>query len=117
MLSLAVTWLFAALALLLADRLFQGVQLKGDFISALLVTFVFGVLNMTLGMLLVGFLGLATLGIGFLFVALTRLVAAAICLKMASGMSRRFNIDGFGSALGTAFLLALAGELAERLIH
>ncbi len=117
MFSLAVSWLFAALALLLADRLFNGVQLKGDIKSAFLVSFVFGVLNMTLGMLLVGFLGVATLGLGFIFVALTRLVAAALCLKMASGMSKRFSIKGFGPALATALLLALAGELAERLVH
>ncbi len=117
MLSLAVSWLFAAFALLLADRLLTGVQLRGDLGSALVVSFAFGVLNFTLGSLLVGFLGVATLGLGFVFVAATRLVAAALCLKVASGLSRRFQIEGFGSALATALLLAVAGELAERLVH
>ena len=117
MLSLAVSWLFAALALLLADRILSGVRLRGDLGSALMISLAFGVLNFTLGSLLVGFLGIATLGLGFLFVAATRLVAAALCLKVASGMSRRFQIDGFPSALATALLLALAGELAERLVH
>jgi uncharacterized membrane protein YvlD (DUF360 family) len=110
-----VSWALAAVALLLADRLFSGVRLEGDFATALAVAAGFSVLQFLLGWFLFGLLGIATLGIGFLFHFVTQLVSAALVLKLTSALSRRFTIDGFFPALGTAMLLAIAGEIGSRL--
>ncbi len=116
MLELVVSWFFAAAALVLSDRLFKGVQLAGDFATALWVAACYSVLSFFLGWLIFGLLGIATLGIGFVFHFLTQLVAAAIVLKLTSALSSSLTIRGFLPALGAAMLLALGGELAHRLL-
>lgn len=116
MVSILLSWLAIALALLLADRLFDGVQLRGDLGVALLVALGFSVLNFIFHWVFFVLLGLATLGIGFLFYFATQLVSTAIVLKLTSALSRRFVVRGFGAALGTAVLVTLAGALVERLV-
>lgn len=112
MLSIIIAWILSAAALLLADRLFEGVELKGDFATALLVAAGYSVLSFLLGWFIFGLLGIATLGLGFIFHFITQLIVAAILLRLTSALSRRFTIKSFGPALGTAILLALAGEIA-----
>lgn len=113
MISLLLSWLMAALSLLLADRLFSGVRLQGGIVSALWIAAIFAVLRFLLGWLLFGILGIATLGLGFIFHFVTQLVVAAVVLKLTSALSTRFAIDGFLPALGAAVLMALAGEVAR----
>lgn len=113
MISLLLSWLMAALALLVSDKLFSGVRLQGGLLSALLIAAAFAVLRFLLGWLLFGILGIATLGLGFIFHFVTQLVVAAIVLKLTSALSSRFAIDGFLPALGAAVLMAVAGEIAR----
>jgi len=115
MLQLLVSWFFSAGALLLADKLFANFELKGDFATALWVAACYSVLSFFLGWLIFGLLGIATLGLGFIFHFITGLVSAAIVLLITSALSSRLTIRGFVAALGCAFLLALAGELSHRL--
>lgn len=114
MIALIISWLFSAGALLLAGRVFERVQLKGDLVDALWVSAIYAVLSFLLHWFFFVLLGIATLGLGFLFHLVTSLLAAAIVLKITSAMSRRFDIDGFAPAVGTAILLALASEVATR---
>lgn len=114
MVAFIVAWALAAAALLLADRLFTGVRLDGDFATALGVAAGYSILQYCLGWFFFGLLGIATLGIGFVFTFATQLVSAAIVLKLTSALSTRFKITGFFPAIGTAILLALAGELSSR---
>ena len=115
MLAFIIAWALAAAALLLADRLIAGVRLEGDFVTSLGVAAGFSVLQFLFGWFFFGLLGIATLGLGFIFHFATQLVSAAIVLKLTSGLSRRFKIVGFFPALGTALLLALAGEISSRI--
>lgn len=114
MVSILLSWLAIALALLLADRLFDGVQLRGDLGVALMVALGFSVLNFFFHWVFFILLGFATLGIGFLFYFATQLVSTALVLKLTSALSRRFMVRGFGAALGTAVLVTLAGALVEQ---
>jgi len=116
MLDLIVSWILAAAALLLSDRLFDEFELKGDFATALWVAAFYRVLSFLIGWLVFGVLGIATLGIGFIFHFVTEIVAAAIVLRITSALSSRLNIRSFLPALGAAVLLALAGELSHRLL-
>lgn len=115
MLALLVSWLFAALALLLASRVFDSVKLKGDLGDALWVAFVFSVLSFFLHWFFFVLLGIATLGLGFVFYFVTRLLAAALVLKVTSALSSRFDISGFAPAVGTAIFMAIAAEVADRI--
>lgn len=115
MTTFLVSWALAAVAILLADRLFKGVSLNGDFLTALGVAAGFSILQLIFGWFFFVLLGIATLGLGFWFHLVTQLVSAAIVLKMTSALSRRFEIVGFFPAVGTAILLAVAGEISSRL--
>lgn len=116
MVSLLLSWLAIAVALLLADRLFEGVQLRGDLGVALLVALGFSILNFFFHWFFFVLLGLATLGLGFIFYLATQLVSTAIVLRLTSALSRRFAVRGFGPALGTALLVTIAGAVVERLV-
>jgi putative membrane protein len=115
MLEFLLSWVFAALALVLADRLFRGVHLDGDFGTALVVAAVFGLLKLIFFWIFFVLLGLATLGIGFIFYLASTVVCTALVLKLTSALSRRFRVDGFMPALGTAVLIMLASELSQRI--
>lgn len=114
MLSLLVSWFFAALALWLSSKLFRSVRLEGDFADALWVAALFSILSFLLDWLIFGFLTIASLGLALLFRFVTQLLCAAIVLKITSALSSRFDIRGFLPAVGTAVLLAIASEIAHR---
>jgi putative membrane protein len=116
MLHLILSWLLAAGALLLAAAVFDRVKLKGDFADALWVSALFAVLSFLLDWFFFVLLGLATLGLGFIFQFLTHLVAAALIVKLTAALSRRFDVSGFFPAVGTALLLALAAEISGRVM-
>lgn len=115
MLHLIISWLLSAVALLIAGRAFDGVKLKGDLGDALWVSAIFAVLSFFLHWFFFVLLGIATLGLGFVFHFVTRLLAAAIVLKITSALSSRIDIDGFAPAVGTAIFLAIASEVAVRI--
>jgi putative membrane protein len=112
-LGFIVSWVFAAVALVVADRLFARVHLDGDFGTALFVAALYGVLKFLFGWLFFVVLGFATLGIGFIFYLTTMIVSTAIVIKMTGAVSGRLRVDGFMPAIGTAILVTLAGELAR----
>lgn len=114
MVSLLISWIFAALAILISGRVFAGVKLKGDLGDALWVSAIYAVLSFFLHWFFFTLLGIATLGLGFVFHLVTSLLAAAIVLKVTSALSSRFDITGFFPAVGTAILLAIASEVATR---
>ena len=105
--SLIASWLTLCLGLWASHLLLSGFRIEGGIGSFLLVGAVVGILNWLFGWLIFGVLGIATLGLGFLLWFLTRLVATAVVLKMADGLSSRFKIDGFGSAFWAACIMSL----------
>lgn len=114
MLAFVISWLFSAVALLIAGRVFAGVQLKGDLGDALWVSAIYAVLSFFLHWFFFTLLAIATLGLGFVFHLVTSLLSAAIVLKVTSAFSSRFDIKGFAPAIGTAIFLAVATEVARR---
>lgn len=115
MLALIISWVLSAVAILVAGRAFEGVKLTGDLADALWVSAIYALLSLLLHWLFFVLLGLATLGLGFVFQFVTNLLAAAIVLKVTSAISSRFDISGFAPAIGTAIFLAIASEVADRI--
>lgn len=110
--SMLVAWLSASLGLWIASRVLSGVRLAspGD---ALWAGILLGVLQWALHWLIFVALGVATLGIGFLLWFITRWIASAFVILLTSKLSSRLHVDGFFSALITAFIVAAAGSVVR----
>jgi uncharacterized membrane protein YvlD (DUF360 family) len=108
--ELVLGWLSASLGLWVASKALSGVKLA-SFGDALWAGALLGVLNWALHWLIFVALAVATFGIGLLFWFVTRWVASAIVILLASQLSSRLKVDGFLSALITAFMVAAAGTV------
>ena len=115
--GLLISWLTVAVGLWLADKLLSGFEITGDWKSYALVAALLGVLQFLLGWLIFVVLGVATLGIGFVFSFITRLVVSAIVLLIADKLSSRLTVRGFMPALFAAIILALTGSAADFLLR
>ncbi len=100
--------------ILLAARIIQKVEIN-SFGSALLVAFLFGILNPTIGFVLSGILHLFTLGIPLLIGLgfIIRLIASAIVIKLVDAFVPGFKVYGFTTALLLALIIALTGTLTD----
>jgi putative membrane protein len=115
--ALLVSWIAVAFGLWLADKLLPKFTITGDWKSYAIVAALLGVLQFLLGWLLYVVLGIATLGLGFLFGFITRLVVSAIVLLIADKLSRRLTIDGFVTALLASVVVSLTGSVADFLLR
>jgi putative membrane protein len=105
--GLLVSWLTVALGLFLADKLIADFEVTGDWKSYLLLSAVLGVLHFLIGWFLYFVLGVLSLGLGFLFGFVTRLIVTAIVLRLVDLLSSRLKIRGFVPAFLAAVVLAL----------
>lgn len=96
--------------------LVPGIKVRG-FWDSLVVSIIFGIVNYLFGWFLFGVIGIATLGLGFLFYFLTRLVVSAFMLLLTSAMTKRLEVDGFGWALAGAFVIAVLSGILEWGLH
>jgi len=105
-------WLLQLLAsgaaLLLLSRLIPGVRVR-SYGTAVLVAFVIGLLNATIGFLLRLPLNLLTL---FLLTFIVRLFVSAIVIRITARLFRGFDVPTFTAA----FLLALGLALTATLV-
>ena len=84
--------------------------------TAVWVAALFALLSFVLHWIFFVLLGVVTLGLGFVFQFITRLVAAALVVKVTGALSSRFDVRGFMPAVGTALLLALGAEISARIL-
>lgn len=111
--GILISWATIAAGLWLSDKLLDGFKIKGGIGSFLLVAAVFGILNFFLGWLVFFLIGVGSLGLGFLFAFLTRLVVTALMLKLADAVSSRLEIRSFKVAFFAACVMALAGFVVD----
>jgi uncharacterized membrane protein YvlD (DUF360 family) len=114
-LTLLIAWAAATLGLGLAGKVVRGVRLA-SLTDAVWAGALVAVLQWSLTGPLFVLLGIGTLGLGFLFWFLTRWIAAALVILLASKISHRLYIDGFFSALITAFIIAAMGGVVRWLL-
>lgn len=105
--------LITAGVLLLTAKLMPKVEVR-NFGSALLVAFLLGILNPTIGFLLSGIFHVFTLGIPLLLGLgfIIRLFASAIIIKLVDAFVPGFKVHGWGTGLLLAVIIALAGTVA-----
>ena len=93
MIRLLANWLLSAVALLLVSHVVSGFHV--DTLSAALVAaLIYGLLNMTLGLVL----KLVTLPLTILTLGIFLLVVNAFVLKLTSGFVRGFHISSFSAS-------------------
>jgi uncharacterized membrane protein YvlD (DUF360 family) len=106
--NILLGWLAATLGLWLAANVLRGVRLS-SFVDAVWAGALTGILLWALSGPLFVLLGIGTLGIGFLLWFITRWVAAALIIMLASKLSSRLEVKGFVNALVTSFIIAAIG--------
>lgn len=115
--SILVTWLALTLAMWAAARLLPSMEIRGGVGSHLLVSAGFGLLMFFTGWLFHLILGVASLGLLFLFSFIARVIVGAIVLKLTDAFTNRLRVDGIGTALIAALIIAVVGSVAETLMH
>jgi putative membrane protein len=114
--SLLLSWLILSVAVWITAAVLPGFHVK-DFVSALLVAAIFGVLNFLLGWLLFAVFAVVTLGIAWLLAFITRWIIDAIFLMLTGQLTDRLRVDGFGWALGGALMMSALGTVGEWLVR
>ena len=115
MYQLLISWAVLTLGFWVAATLLPGVTIP-RVKYAILVAALFGVLNTVLGFALFAFIGIGTLGIGFLLAFVTRCVVDAIVLKLTDALTSRLTIRGFGSALLCALIMSAVGTVSQMVL-
>lgn len=114
--SLLLSWLILSLAVWITAAVLPGFHVK-DFVSAVLVAAIFGILNFLLGWLLFALFTVVTLGIAWLLAFITRWIINAILLMLTDRLTDRLRVDSFGWALGGALMMSAIGTVGEWLVR
>lgn len=114
--GMLLSWLILSLAIWITAALLPGFHVK-DFVSAVIVAAILGILNFLLGWLLFAVLTVVTLGIAYLLAFITRWVITAILLMVVDRLTDRFKVDGFGWAFVGALVMAALGTVGEWLVR
>ena len=111
------TWFILSFSLWVASKLLSDMKLEGGIVSALIVSAIFGLLTYFAGAALFLVLGTLTLGLGFLFAFVTRVVVAAILLKLTDALTDRLTVKSFGTAVIAALIMSGVGTLAQYVLE
>ncbi|HEU4617964.1 MAG TPA: phage holin family protein [Gammaproteobacteria bacterium] len=114
--TLLWSWLILSFAVWLTAAILPGVHVK-NFVSAIIVAAIYGILNWLLGWLFFTVLAIVTLGIAWLLAFITRWIIDAILLVLTDKLTDHLKIDSFGWALGAALLMSVIGTLGDWLVR
>jgi putative membrane protein len=114
--ELLVSWVILSLAVWITAVVLPGFHVKGV-TSAIVVAALFGVLNFLVGWIFFVVIGIATLGLGFLFAFITRWIVNAIVLKLTDALTDHLKIDSFGWAVAGALVMSALGTLGQWLVR
>lgn len=113
--DLLITWLITSVAVWITAAVLPGFHIK-NFVSAILVAAIFGVLNALLGWLFFAVFTVLTLGIAWLLAFITKWIINAILLKITDAFTSHLKIDGFGWALAGALIISAVSSLTQWLV-
>jgi putative membrane protein len=103
-------WLVLSLAFFLTSRIVPGFRVDRLW-DAVVVAAIFGIVNFFLGAFLYYAIGIFTLGIGLLLSLITHWFVNAVLLKITDALTRRLDVQGFGTALVAALVISLLGKI------
>ncbi|WP_225721346.1 phage holin family protein [Candidatus Vallotiella sp. (ex Adelges kitamiensis)] len=109
--TVLLTWLINALALLIIRYIVPSIQIK-DFGTALIVTIVLGLINLIIRPLLI----LCTLPLTVFTLGMFILVINALCFWLCAMLLKGFEVSGFLSAFYGSILYSVISYLLSGLI-
>jgi putative membrane protein len=109
--TLLLTWLINALALLIITYLVPSIQIR-SFGTALIVAIVLGLINTILRPVLV----ILTLPVTILTLGLFILVINALCFWLCASLLKGFEVSGFWSAFIGAILYSIVSWILSALV-
>lgn len=93
-----------------------GIKVK-SFWDAIIVSIIFGLANFFFGWFLFVFIGIATIGLGFIFAFLTRVVVSALLLMLTDKLTDRLTVQSFGWAFWGAVVISVLSFVIEKVLH
>jgi uncharacterized membrane protein YvlD (DUF360 family) len=117
MLTALISFGVLVVSLFVATVFLEGMQIKGGIGSYVVVAIVFGVLNFFLGETFFRLIGFGTLGLGFLFSFITRLLATGIVLRIASTFAeKKLYVKDWRTAFLAALLMSFTTGACEMIL-
>ncbi len=115
---MSIIWsiLIVAFSVWAAAYILPGITVK-SFWDSIIVAVIFSIANFIFGWILFALIGIATLGLGFLFSFITRLLVSALMLKLTDALTEKLKVDSFGWAFGGAFVIAVLSGVIEAILH
>jgi putative membrane protein len=117
MTSILISWGVVTVALWAASEFLDGMTIKRGLVGHVLTAAVFGLLNVLVGWLLFLVIGFASLGLGFIFAFVTRVIVTAILLKVTDALSSKLRVRSFGTAVIAAVIMSLVTGVTEWLLR
>lgn len=117
MTAILITWAALTVAMWLSARFLPSMQIRGGLGSHLVVSGAFGVLLALTGWFFHLVLGVASLGLLFVFSFVARVLVGAIVLKITDALSDRLRVDGWGTAALASLIISVVGSAAELLLR
>jgi putative membrane protein len=111
MLTLATKWLVLALSVFLVSRLLPGIHVP-DYMTALWVALVLGILNVTLRPVL----KLITLPINIITLGLFTLIVNGFTFWLVPKFVHGFTVDTFWWAVGGAAIVSVIAAIIDRIV-
>lgn len=117
MLSPLISFAVLIVSLYVASTFLDGMQVKGGVVTYVIVAIVFGLLNFFLSEFFFVLIGIGTLGLGFLFSFIARLIATSIVLRLAGAVAmNRLVVRDWTTAFLAALLMSLTTGVCEMIL-
>lgn len=118
MLTALISFGVLVVSLFVASSFLEGMQIKGGLTAYAVVALVFGVLNFFLGETFFRLIGFGTLGLGFIFSFISRLLATAIVLRLASTFAeKKLYVKDWRTAFLAALLMSFTTGVCEMILR
>lgn len=111
-----ISFAVLVVSLFVASSMLDGMQVKGGAVTYIVVAIVFGVLSFFLSEFFFVLIGIGTLGLGFLFSFIARLLATSIVLRLASGVTDKLHVKDWKTAFLAALLMSLTTGACEMIL-
>ncbi|OGH10580.1 MAG: hypothetical protein A2857_06850 [Candidatus Levybacteria bacterium RIFCSPHIGHO2_01_FULL_36_15] len=108
--SLLISWVISGAAVLVTAYLLPGVHVK-DFLTALIVALILGIINVTVKPVLL----VLTLPINILTLGLFTLIINAAIILLVSAIVSNFKVDNFGWALLFSLVLSIINFFLQKI--
>ena len=115
--SILINWAVLTFSMYVASQLLSRMKIEGGFISHIVVSGLFGLLMALTSWFFATVVVLASFGLLLAFGFLLKVIVGAIVLKLTDLFSSRLKVEGFGTALLAALIMAVTSTATEAVLE